>query len=128
MSILLCVSIAWATVGILFMGLDLIVLRVAERASGSSRAMIADDRIAHRAPRMASDDLAISERQPADNISGLAQLESMIISALHDANAKARCAAADRKEHTGAVIVRDPRLTRARCAADKVRQTSPSLC
>ena len=151
MSILLCVSIAWATMGILFMGLGLAVLLVAERASDASRAIIADDGIADLAARMASVDLAISERQPArnaqefaDDLNGLARLESMITSALHDANAKARCAVADRKEHTGAVIIRDPRLTRARCAqlqghsdavcrdqlslgADVVRRASPSL-
>ena len=123
MSILLCVSIAWAAMGILFMGLGLVVLLVAERASGFSRAMIADDGIADHAPRTASVDLAISEHQPAhnavefaDDLNGLAQFEGMVTSALHDANAKARCAVADRKEHTGAVIIRDPRLVRVRCS------------
>ena len=120
MSILLCVSIAWAAMGILFMGLGLVVLLVAERASGFSRA---DEGIADHAPRAASVDLAISELQPAhnafefaDDLNGLAQFEGMVTSALHDANAKARCAVADRKEHTGAVIIRDPRLVRARCS------------
>ena len=121
MSILLCVSIAWAAMGILFMGLGLVVLLVAERASGFSRA---DEGIADHAPRAASVDLAISELQPAhnafefaDDLNGLAQFEGMVASALHDANAKARCAVADRKERTGAVIIRDPRLiVRARCS------------
>jgi hypothetical protein len=120
MSILLCVSVAWATMGILFMGLGLVVLFVAERASGSSRAMIADDWIADAAPCI-SVDLAISERQPAqtaqelaDDLNEFAQLESMGTSALHDAGAC--CAVADRKEHAGAVIIRDPRLIRARRA------------
>ena len=126
MSILLCVSVAWATTGFLFMGLGLVALLLAERASDSSHAMIADDGTVDHAPRMASVDLAISERQPvqdareyADTLNGFVQLDGIVTLASHDSHASV----ADHKEHTGAVIVRDPRLIRARGARNSSGHT-----
>ena len=45
MNILLYVSIAWVTLCMLFVGLDLIFLLIAEHASDTSQAMGADESI-----------------------------------------------------------------------------------
>jgi hypothetical protein len=118
MSILLCVSIAGVLLCVLFVGLDLIVLLIIEHASNTSQAMIADERISDQAPQVAKLDLAVSEpvqkaRGLADACDALAQLEEAVTLIPRDAISAAHRAVADRTEHTGAVIIRDPRLMRA---------------
>jgi hypothetical protein len=121
MSILLCVSIAWVTFGLLFLGLDLIFLLLIERASNTSQAMMADERISDQAPQLAKLDLAMSEpvqkgRELADTCDALAQLGDTVTLAPRDADG----AVADRTQRAGAVIIRDPRLlTRARTLRDQ---------
>jgi hypothetical protein len=61
MSILLCVSIAWVTLRVLFVGLDLICLLIVEHASDTSHAMGADEGILDQARQMAKLDLAMDE-------------------------------------------------------------------
>jgi hypothetical protein len=125
MSILLCVSIAWVTFGLLFLGLDLIFLLLIERASNTSQAMMADERISDQAPQLAKLDLAMSEpvqkgRELADICDALAQLGDTVTLAPRDAIPTADGAVADRTQRAGAVIIRDPRLlTRARTLRDQ---------
>ena len=120
MSILLYVSIAWVTLCVLFVGLDLIFLLIVEHASDTSQAMAADESISDQAPQMAKLDLAMDEtvrRQAcelADTFDAPAQLEDTVTLAPRDAIPTADGAVARRTQHTGAVIIRDPRLTRAR--------------
>ncbi len=59
MSILLCVSIAWVTLCVLLVGLDLICLLIVEHASDTSQAMGADEGISDQARQMAKLDLAM---------------------------------------------------------------------
>ena len=59
MNILLFVSIAWVTLCVLFVGLDLIFLLIVEHASDTSQATEADEIISDQAPHMALFDLAI---------------------------------------------------------------------
>jgi hypothetical protein len=61
MNILLYVSIAWVTLCVLFVGLDLIFLLIVEHASDTSQAMAADESISDQAPHMAKLDLAMDE-------------------------------------------------------------------
>jgi hypothetical protein len=124
MSILLCVSIAWVTLCVLFVGLDLIVLLMIEHASNASQAMIDDDGISDQAPRTAKQDHAMDEpvqkaRELADTCDALAQLEGAVTLAPRDAIPTAHRAVPDRTQHTGAVIIRDPRLTRSRTLGDQ---------
>jgi hypothetical protein len=124
MSILLCVSIAWVTLCVLFVGLDLIVLLMIEHASNASQAMIDDDGISDQAPRTAKQDHAMDEpvqkaRELSDTCDALAQLEGAVTLAPRDAIPTAHRAVPDRTQHTGAVIIRDPRLTRARTLSDQ---------
>jgi hypothetical protein len=120
MSILLYVSIAWVTLCVLFVGLDLIFLLIVEHASDTSQAMAADESITDQAPHRAKLDLAMDEtvrRQAcelADTFDAPAQLEDTVTLAPRDAIPTADGAVAHRPQHTGAVIIRDPRLTRAR--------------
>ena len=120
MSILLYVSIAWVALCVLFVGLDLIFLLIVEHASDTSQATGADEIISDQAPHMALLDLAMDEtvrRQAcelADTFDTPAQLEDTVTLAPRDAIPTAHHAVADRTQHTGAVIIRDPRLTRAR--------------
>ena len=121
MSILLCVSIACVTFCSLFMGLGLIVLLIVEHFSNTSQD---DEGIADRAPQMAKVDGAMDEpvqqaRELPDTSDALAQLEETVNLALRDAIPKAHRAIPDRTQHTGAVIIRDPRLTRARTLSDQ---------
>ena len=51
MSILLCVSIAWLTFCLLFVGLALIVLLIVEHLSNTSRVTIDDEGISDQAPQ-----------------------------------------------------------------------------
>ena len=124
MSILLCISIACVTFCLLFMGLGLIVLLIVEHFSNTSQVTIDDEGIADRAPQMAKLDGAIDEpvqqaREFADAFDALAQLEGAVILAPRDAIPTAHRAVPDRTQHKGAVIIRDPRLTRARTLGDQ---------
>jgi hypothetical protein len=122
MNILLYVSIAWVTLCVLFVGLDLIVLLIVEHASNASQAMGADDSISDQARQIAKLELAMDEtvrrqaRELADTSDALAELEDMVTLAPRDAILTADGAVAPR---TGAVIIRDPRLTRARTLGDQ---------
>jgi hypothetical protein len=123
MSILLCVSIACVTFCSLFMGLGLIVLLIVEHLSNTSQATIDDEGIADRAPQMAKLDGAMDEpvqqARDADAFDALTQLEGAVTSAPRDAIPAAHRLVPDRIQHTGAVIIRDPRLTRARSLSDQ---------
>ena len=124
MSILLCVSITWVTFGLLFVGLDLIFLLIIEHASNRSQAMMAHERISDQAPQLAKRDLAVDEpfqkaRELADTCDALVQLKDTVTLAPRDAIPTAASAVPDRAQHTGAVIIRDPRLTRARTLSDQ---------
>ena len=124
MSILLCVSITWVTFGLLFIGLDLIFLLIIEHASNRSQAMMAHERISDQAPELAKRDLVVEEpvqkaRELADTCDALVQLEDTVTLAPRDAIPTAPRAVADRTQRTGAVIIRDPRLTRARTLSDQ---------
>ena len=99
MSILFCVSIAWFTVCVLFVGLGLIFLLILEHASDVSQATGADGGTIQKA------------RELADTFDALAQLEDTVT--LAPAILTADHAVAHRTQRTGAVIIRDPRLTRA---------------
>ena len=123
MSILLYVSIAWVTLCVLFVGLDLIFLLIVEHASDTSQAMGAEESISDQARQMAKLDLAIDEtvrrqaREFADTFD--ARLEDTVSLAPRDAIPTADGAVARRTQRTGAVIIRDPRLTRARTLGDQ---------
>jgi hypothetical protein len=125
MSILLYVSIAWVILCVLFVGLDLIFLLIVEHASDTSQAMAADESISDQAPHRAKLDLAMDEtvrrqaRELADTFDALAQLEDTVTLAPRDAIPTADGAVAHRTQHTGAVIIRDPRLTRARTLSEQ---------
>ena len=125
MNILLYVSIAWVTLCVLFVGLDLICLLIVEHASDTSQAMGADESISDQSRQMAKLDLAMDEtvrRQAcelADTFGALAQLENTVTLAPRDAIPAADGALARRTQRTGAVIIRDPRLTRARTLGDQ---------
>ena len=87
--------------------------------------MAADEGISDQACHMAKLDLAMDEtvrRQAcelADTCNALAQLEDTVTLAPRDAIPTAHRAVPDRTPHTGAVIIRDPRLTRARTLSDQ---------
>ena len=125
MNILLYVSIAWVTLCVLFVGLDLIFLLIVEHASDTSQAMGADESISDQSRQMAKLDLAIDEtvrRQAcelADTFDAPARLEDTVTLAPRDAIPTADGAVARRTQRTGAVIIRDPRLTRARTLGDQ---------
>jgi hypothetical protein len=120
MSVLLCVVIVWVTFGLLLVGLGLLIV---EHFSNTSQ-VIDDEAIANRAPQMAKLDGAIDEpvqktREFADTCDALAQLEDKVTLAPRDAIPTAARTVPDRAQHTGAVIIRDPRLTRARTLSDQ---------
>lgn len=124
MSILLCVLITWVTFCLLLVGLDLIFLLLIERASNTSQAMIADERISDQAPQLEKLDLAMREpvqkaRELADTCDALSQLEDTVTLAPRDAIQTADGAVGHRTQRTGAVIIRNPRLTRARTLGDQ---------
>jgi hypothetical protein len=102
MNILLCVSIAWVTLCVLFVGLALIVLLIVEHASVTSQAMGADESISDQALQIAKLDLAMDEtvrRQAgelADTFDALAGLEDMVTLAPRDAIPAADVAVARR--------------------------------
>jgi hypothetical protein len=125
MSILLYVSIAGVILCVVFVGLDLIFLLIVEQASDTSQAMAADESISDQARQMAKLDLAMDEtvrrqaRELADTFDAPAQLEDTVTLAPRDAIPTADGAVARRTQQTGAVIIRDPRLTRARTLGDQ---------
>ena len=120
MNILLYVSIAWVALCVLFVGLNLIFLLIVEHTSNTSQAMAADEGISDQAFHMAKLDLAMDEtvrRQAcelADTFDARAKLEDTVHLGSRDAIPAAGGAVTRRIQHTGAVIIRDPRLTRAR--------------
>ena len=121
MSILLCVLISWVTLGLLLVGLGLLIV---EHFSNTSQVTIDDEDISDRAPQIAKLDCALGEpvqraRELADTCDALAQLEDTVTLAPRDAIPTAHRAVPDRTPHTGAVIIRDPRLTRARSLSDQ---------
>ena len=87
--------------------------------------MGADESISDQARHMAKLDLAMDEtvrRQAcelADTFDAPAQLEDTVTLAPRDAIPTADGAVARRTQRTGAVIIRDPRLTRARTLGDQ---------
>jgi hypothetical protein len=124
MSILLCVLIAWVTFGLLFVGLGLIFLLIIEHASNTFQAMMAHERSSDQAPQLGNRDLAVDKpvqkaRELAGAFDPLAQLEGTVTLAPRDAIPSAHRAVPDRTQHKGAVIIRDPRLTRARNLGDQ---------
>ena len=124
MSILLCVSIAWLTFCLLFVGLALTVLLIVEHFSNTSQVTIDDEGISDQARRTAKLHGAMDEpvqktRELADIFDALAQLDDTVTLAPRDAIPTAHRAVPDRTQHTGAVIIRDPRLTRARTLSDQ---------
>src|SRR5450631_3055084 len=125
MSILLCVSIAWVTLCVLFVGLDLICVLIVVHASDTSHAMGADEGILDQARQLAKLDLAMDEtvRRQACELADtfdFAQLEDTVTLVPRGAIPTANGAVAHRTQHTGAVIIRDPRLTRARISLQKL--------
>ena len=120
MNILLYVSIAWVTLCVLFVGLDLIVLLIVEHASNASQAMGADDSISDQARQIAKLELAMDEtvRRQARELADTSDADRVTL-APRDAILTADGAVAPRTQRTGAVIIRDPRLTRARTLGDQ---------
>jgi hypothetical protein len=121
MSILLCVLIAWVTFSLLFMGLGLLIV---ERFSNTPKVTIADESISEAGTQIAKLDRAMDEpvqkaRALAERFDALAQLEGAVALVPRDAIPTAAGAVADPAQHTGAVIIRDPRLTRARTLGDQ---------
>ena len=136
MSILLCVSIAWVTFCLLFVGLGLLFV---EHFSKTSQVTIDDEGISDPVPQLAKRDLAVDEpvqqaRELADAFDPLAQFKGAVTLAPRDAIPTAHRAVPDRTQHTGAVIIRDPRLTRARTLSDQsgvgltATSTFPTAC
>jgi hypothetical protein len=123
MSILLCILIAWVTFSLLFVGLGLLIV---EHFSNTPKVTIADESLSEVATQTAKLDRAMDEpvqkaRALADACGGLAQLEDTVTLAPRDAIPTAHHAVTDRTQYTGAVIIRDPRLTRARTLGDQSR-------
>ena len=121
MSILLCVPIAWVTFGLLLVGLGLLIV---EHFSNTRQVKIADESISEAATQMAKLDRAMDEpvqkaRELADICDALVQLEDTVTLAPRDAIPTAAGAVADPAKRMGAVIIRDPRLTRARALGDQ---------
>jgi len=121
MSIFLYVSIAWVILCALFVGLELIFLLILERASDTTQATAADEGISDPARHVAKLDLAMDEsvRRQAyelgDTFAALAHLEDRVTLVPRDAIPTTHSATvADPTGRIGAVIIRDPRLTRAR--------------
>ena len=117
MSIPLCVLIAWVTFGLLSVGLGLLIV---EHFSNTSQLTSISD----QAPQTAKLDHAMDEpvqkaRELADAFGALAQLEGAVSLAPRDAILTVHRAVARRAQHTGAVIIRDPRLARARTLSDQ---------
>ena len=111
MSILLCVLISWVTFGLLLVGLGLLIV---EHFSNTPQVTKS---ISEAATQMAKLDRAMDEpvqkaREPANAFDARAQLEGAVTLAPRDAIPTSDGAVADPRR--GAVIIRDPRLTRAK--------------
>ena len=124
MNLVLCVSITWVALVVVFVGLDLIFLLVIERASDTSLAMMADRHISDQALQLAKLDLAVGEavqnaREGADACDALAQLEDSVTLAPREPTPTPAGGVAHGTQHASAVIIRDPRLTRARTLDDQ---------
>ena len=120
MSILLCVLITWVTLCLSSLGLDLVVLLIVEHFSNTSQVTIADESISEAATQTAKFVRAMDEPvQQADAFDALAQSEDTVTLAPRDAIPTAPRAVPDRTQRRGAVIIRDPRLTRARTLSDQ---------
>jgi hypothetical protein len=133
MNLLLCVPIAWVALCVLFVGLGVIFLLAVEHASDTSQATGADEGISVQARHLEKLDLAMREpvqktRELADTCDALAQLEDTVTLAPRDAIPTAAGAVADPAQHPGAVIIRDPRLTRARTLGDQSGGGLKDLC
>jgi hypothetical protein len=123
MTIQLCLLIAWVTLCVLQVGLVLISLLILEHFSITSQVTIDDEGISEAATQTAKLDCAMDEpvqkaRELADACDELAQLKDIVTLAPCDTIA-AHSAVVPRAQHTGAVIIRDPRLTRARTLGDQ---------
>jgi hypothetical protein len=99
-------------------------LLIVEQFPNTSQATIAYECISDQVPQLAKLDLAVSEpvqkaRGLADACDGLAQFDDRVTLAPFDAILTARGAVAGRAQHKGAVIIRDPRITRARTLSDQ---------
>jgi hypothetical protein len=104
----------------------LIFLLIVEHASDTSQAMAADESISDQAPHIAKLDLVMDEtiRRQACELANtfdarLPNLGDTVTLAPRDAIPTADGVAANRTQHSGAVIIRDPRLTRARTLGDQ---------
>jgi hypothetical protein len=104
---MLYVSIAWVTLCVLFVGLDLIFLLILEDAFDTSQATGADEIISAQAPHMAKLDLAMDEtvrrqaRELADTFGALVGLEDTVPLTPRDAILAADGAVARRTQRTG---------------------------
>ena len=117
MNMLLYISIAWVILCVLFVGLELIILRIVERASDTSQARAANEGISDQARELAKLDLAMDEtvrRQAcelADTFGALAQLEDTVTLAPSDAIPTTHSAALRSQirpgGRTGVVIIRE---------------------
>jgi hypothetical protein len=121
MNILLCLLIAWVTPGLLFVGLGLLFV---EHFSITSQVTIDDQGISDQAPQTVKIDHAMDEavqkgRELADACDALAQWENTVTLAPRDAIPTTHSVIAYRNQRMGAVIIRDPRLTRARTLGDQ---------
>ena len=76
MMMLLCVLIAWVILCVLFVGLELILLRIVEHASYKSQAMATNEGISDQARELVTLDLAMDET--------VGQLEDKVTLAPHD--------------------------------------------
>jgi hypothetical protein len=121
MSILFCVLIAWVTFSLLFMGLGLLIV---EHFSNTPKVTIADESISEAGTQIAKLDRAMGDsvqkaRELAEAFDALTQLEGAVALAPRDAIPMSGGAVADPAQRRGAVIIRDPRLTRARTLGDQ---------
>jgi hypothetical protein len=124
MSIQLCVLTAWVTLCVLYVGLVLISLLIVEHSSIPSQVTFDDPGISDQAPQTAKLDHVMDHpvqkaRELADAWEALAQLEGVVTLAPRDAIPMAAGAVTNQAQYTGAVIIRDPRLTRPRTLGDQ---------
>jgi hypothetical protein len=104
---------------LLFVGLGLLIV---VHFSNTLQVTIAGESISEAAPRLAKRDPAVDEparkaRELADTCDGPIGWHGCL--STRDAIPTAHRAVPDWTQHTGAVIIRDPRLTRARTLSDQ---------
>jgi len=114
MNMLLYISIAWVILCVLFVGLELILLRIVERASDTSQAMAANEGISDQARELAKLYLAMDETvrpqtsELADTFVALGQLEDGVSLAPRDALPTTHSAPVTvPTRRTGVVIIRN---------------------